>query len=98
MAYDTIKKFEVDNTVYFECVYRSADGALYDPVNPTWKITNTKGATTASGSPSKREDGIWYFLWTPVNTGDYLLEFAGTIDENPVIIRRKFKVILTCLQ
>ncbi len=98
MIYDTTKKFELGNTVYFECVYQGADGSLSDPTLPTWKIINTKGTTVDSGSPNKRKDGIWYFFWTPTTTGDYILEFAGTIDDSAVLIRKKFKVIQTNLQ
>lgn len=95
MALDITKKFEVGNTVYFECVYRGADGSVSDPALPTWTITTTKGVIEATGSPEKRVNGIWYFFWTPINTGDYLLTFAGQIDDSAVLIRKKFKVIQT---
>jgi len=94
---DITKKFELGNTVYFECLYRNLDGAPADPANPAWIIKNVKGQTVASGSPNKREDGVWYFLWEPSATGDYLLEFSGTIEDNKVMIRKKFKVIQTRL-
>jgi len=95
---DVTKKFELGNTVYFECLYRNINGLPTDPNTPAWTITNTKGDTVASGSPYKRADGIWYFLWEPTTTGDYLLTFTGYIEENKVTIRRKFKIIKTKLK
>ncbi len=89
------KTFEKSNTIYFECVYRAIDGELTDPSSPAWVIKNILGVTVDSGGPLKREDGVWYFFWTPVTVGDYILVFSGTIDGNAVAIRRKFKIVET---
>jgi len=89
----TTKTFELGNTIYFECLFRNMDGSLTDPSNPTWTVKNIKGNTVASGGLLKRTVGIWYCFWTPNTVGDYILTMSGTIEENPVIIKRLFKVV-----
>ena len=97
MSLNTTKKYELGNTVYFECLYRNLDGFPTDPSTSAYTITNIKGETVASGNPNKRKDGYWYCFWTLTETGDFILKFTGTIEENVVIIRKKFKVIETKL-
>lgn len=92
------KTFEKGNTVYFECLYRAIDGEFKDPTSPAWVIKTIRGVTEDSGGPTKREDGVWYFFWTPVTVGDYILTFSGTIEENAVVVKRKFKVVDTRLK
>ena len=95
---DTIRKFEIGNTVYFECLYRNLTGFPFDPQDPTYEIEDIKGAKVATGTPSKRKDGIWYCFWKPLLRGDYLLIFKGKIEGNEVVIRKKFKIIETRLK
>ena len=90
-------KYELGNTIYFECLYRNLDAFPTDPQNATYEITNIKGTVVASGSPNKRKDGYWYCFWTSTETGDFLLKFTGIIEENNVIIREKFKIVETKL-
>lgn len=92
------KTFENGNTIYFECVYRAIDGTPTDPTTPSWIIKTIKGVTEASGGPLKREDGVWYFFWTPSTVGDYVLTFGGTIESNTIVIKKKFKVVDTRLK
>lgn len=93
------KTFELDNTIYFECVYRTTMGVLIDPDNPSWKITTGNGTVVADnileGGPYKRSTGLWYIFWTSDQVGDYALEFAGEIDSQAVKIRRLFKITKT---
>lgn len=89
----TTKKFEKDNAIYFECVFRAIDGTLTDPTGATWTVKDIKGATIETGEALKREDGVWYCFHTPTTVGDYILIFTGTIDTNTVTIRKKFKVV-----
>lgn len=95
----TTKTFELGNTVYFECVYQNTMGVLTDPDNPDWTITTRRGVVVASGSseggPYKRSTGLWYIFWTSEDVGEYILEFTGTLGDNPVKVRRPFKVIKT---
>jgi len=94
----TTKTFENGNTIYFECLYRAINGELTDPTSPAWVIENIRGVEEASGGPLKREDGVWYFFWTPSTVGDYVLTFSGTIESNTVLIKKKFKIIDTRLK
>ena len=95
----TTKTFELGNSIYFECVYRTPMGILADPGNPAWKITTKRGVVVASdateGGPYERSTGLWYIIWLSEDIGDYVLEFSGSINGNPVKIRRPFKVIKT---
>ena len=99
MALHTTKTFELDNTIYFECGYRTTMGVSVDPDNPAWKITTRKGTavddSVASGGPYKRSTGLWYIFWTSDQVGDYALEFTGEIDGKAVKTRRLFKIIKT---
>ena len=94
----TTKTYEIGNIVYFECFYRNMNGFPADPLDATWTIKNGKGVTVASGSPNKRQLGYWYCFWTPATVGDYILIFSGTIEDNPVTIRRRLKIIETRIQ
>jgi len=94
----TTRTFELGNTIYFECLYRNINGYPSDPQDPTWTIKNIKGTTVNSGAPLKRKDGVWYCFWTPATVGDYILIFSGTIEENPVTVRKPFKIIETRLK
>jgi hypothetical protein len=93
----TTKTFENDNTIYFECMYRTAMGVLDDPYNPTWEIKTSRGTVVASnvtsGGPYKRDTGYWYFFWTPTTVGDYVLTWGGEVRGHSVKIRRPFKII-----
>ena len=94
----TTKTYEIGNTIYFECFYRNINGYPADPLDAVWTIKNAKGVIVATGNPNKRQDGIWYFFWTPITIGDYILTFTGSIEDNVVAVRRKFKVIETKIQ
>ena len=94
----TTKTYEIGNTIYFECFYRNINGYPADPLDATWTIKNSKGATVASGNPLKKSNGFWYCFWTPDTVGDYILIFAGTIEASAVLIRKKLKVIETRIQ
>jgi len=95
MATDLIKKFQKNNTAYFQCYYRDQVSTLTDPTSPTYLITDINGATITSGTPTKKSTGLWYLFWEPTATGDFVITFGGTIDGDSVKIRRKFKVIET---
>lgn len=94
---ETTKTFRLNNTVYFECVYKNTMGVLVDPDNPDWNITNRRGVLiangTSEGGPFKRSTGLWYIFWTSEAVGDYVLEFTGEINSHPVIVKRPFKII-----
>lgn len=87
------KTFEKGNTIYFECEYRDFNGALVEPGSPAGKIIDSQGNEDV-GSLHKKEDGIYYFYWTPSTSDSYLVEFSGTIgDDNlPGKAREKFIV------
>ncbi len=97
MILDLTKKFEANNTAYFECFYRSLQHELTTPISPQWKILDAKGNTTASGTPSKKSDGLYFFYWTPTVPGNYVVEFTGTIASDAVKIRKNFIVTRTTL-
>lgn len=90
---DILKKFHINDSIYFECLYRNINGFPTDPANPAWTIKNKQGSTVNSGVPYKKADGIWYFFWTPSQVGQYTLIFSGSIEGNSVIIRKVFKVV-----
>jgi hypothetical protein len=90
---ETTKTFEKDNTIYFEVSYRKATGVLTDPVTPTYIIKDSIGASITNGTPTKKSTGKWFFYYTPTSTGDFTVEFTGTIENYATFIKRKFKVV-----
>ena len=72
----TTKTFELGNTIYFECLYRNINGYPADPSDSSWDIESIKGVSVDSGSPRKRDLGIWYCFYTPETVGDYVLIFT----------------------
>ncbi len=68
---------------------------LITPSTPLFKIIDIKGATTESGTPNKKSTGIYYYFWTPTDTGDYTYEFTGTMGSYSTTFKRKLKVIET---
>ncbi len=91
--------YELGNTIYFEGVYRNISGVLTDPTNPGWTIKTGRGVTSDSsddsGGPTKRSTGIWYIFWTSSETGDYVLDFTGSIGSYAMKKRILFKVVDT---
>lgn len=87
--------FEMDNTVYFETSYRNISGVLTDPSNPAYTIKTSRGVEVDSGGPTKRSDGLWYIFWTSSASGDYVLDFTGTIGGYAQKQRVLFKVVNT---
>jgi len=88
----TTRRFRNDNTIYFEASFRKADGTLSDAVTPAYLIENSKGTSQASGTPTKKSTGIYYFFYTPDTVGDFVVEFSGTIETLAAVMRKKFKI------
>ena len=93
-----MKEFEKNNTIYFQCKYRDFDGQLTDPTTPAYKVYDSKMAEKATGTPAKKADGIYYFYWTPTAVDTYIVQFTGTINAQPGLVRDKFKVVETTIQ
>jgi len=89
----TTKSFEIGNMIYLECEFRNANGELNDPANSSYTIKDGRNILVATGGLKKRKDGLMYFVWTPFSTGNYTVQFHGTIDTREVTIRKKFRVI-----
>jgi len=87
--------FEMGNTIYFELDYRNISGVLTDPTSPTYTIKTSRGVSSDSGGPTKRSDGIWYIFWTSSASGDYVLDYAGSIGGYAMKKRILFKVVDT---
>ncbi len=98
MVLDIIKKFEYGNTAYFECYYRDLTAELENPTSPTWTINNSAGTTIASGVPTLKSNGLYYFYWTPWVEGNFIVIWTGTILGHDVALRKKFKVKRTSLK
>ena len=90
-----MKKFEKGNSIYFECTYRNYDGAITEPQNPTYKIEDSKGNEEQTGTPQKKEDGVYYFYWTSSIADTYRVIFTGTIGGQAGVARQVFKVVET---
>ena len=95
MSLDLTKRFEIGNSVYFECYYRNQQGELGDPTSPLYQIQDIKGQIKKSGTPTKKSTGIYYVFWEPDRTGDFTLIFSGSVGTFPTVLRKKFKVIRT---
>ena len=91
----TTKTFEKGNTVYFEVKYRDSNSQLKDPGTPAYSVENSKGVEQASGVPTKKSVGVYFFYWTPTDTGDFVVIFTGTIQNYTATVRKKFKVVET---
>jgi len=98
MAIELTKKFEKGNTAYFECYFRDMQSFLKDPTNASYTVIDIKGRTITTGIPSKKSTGLYYFFWTPLLTGDFIVQFDGEIDGFKTKMRKKFKVIETSLK
>lgn len=97
--YYMTKKWELGNTLYFECQFKAYDGSLTDPLSPvSWKIENSKGEVVGQGSGLKKREGIYYTAWQPQHTGDYLIEWKAQMPGGISVVRRKFKVIKSSLK
>ena len=95
MTLEMTKKFEIGNSVYFECYYRNQQGDLENPSSPLYQIQDIKGKIIKSGVPNKKSTGIYYMFWEPDRTGDFTLIFTGSVGTFPTVLRKKFKVIRT---
>lgn len=89
----SVLRLEKDNTVYFQETFRQPDGFLKDPGGLLWEILDLKGTKVGSGAMYKKEDGVWYFFWTPSSTGDFLLKVTGRMNAHFIDLRRKIKVL-----
>ena len=87
--------FERGNTIYFELSYRNISGVLADPSNPAYTIKTSRGVESDSGGPTKRSDGLWYVFWESSATGDYVLDYTGSIGGYATKQRILFKVVDT---
>lgn len=90
-----MKTFEKGNSIYFECTYYDFDGVITEPTSPAYKVIDSKGNEEASGTPSKKETGVYYFYWESPNVDDYRVEFTGSIGGQNGVVRQVFKVVET---
>ena len=90
-----LKKFEKDNSIYFECTYKDWNGVVITPTSPTYKVLDSKGAEEATGTPSLKEIGVYYFYWQSSEEDEYVVEFRGVVGGQNGIARQLFKVIET---
>lgn len=90
-----MKEFEKGNTIYFECTYKDFNGEIVDPTSPAYAIINSAGASQASGTPTKKETGVYYFYWTSASVDTFRVEFTGTIGGQAGVARELFRVIET---
>lgn len=90
-----MKKFEKENSIYFECTYRNFDGVVTEPTTPRYMINDTKGNEEASGTPTQKEDGVYYFYWASSVADTYRVIFTGTVGGQNGVARQLFKVVET---
>ena len=91
-----MKKFNKNNSVYFECTYRDFDGSIKDPTNPKYQIYNSKGEKEWPEDQSPDgANGIYHFIHALTVADTYLVQFTGTIAGNSGIARSIFKVVET---
>lgn len=90
-----MKTFEKNNTIYFQCTYRDFDGLITEPQNPLYTIEDSKGNEEAASTPTKKEDGVYYFHWAASVADTYRVKFTGTIGGQAGVTRQIFRVIET---
>lgn len=95
MPVEDVRKFEQGNSIYLEAYYQGIDSTVADPSSPAYTVYDIKGNAVKSGTPSKETTGHYFFYWVPSSTGEYIVEFTGTIDTHAVKMREKIKIVKT---
>ena len=87
-----IKIFEKNNSVYFQCLYKTINNKLVDPTAPTYTITDSAGAIATSGVPTKDSIGKYYFYYKFATEGKYRIAFGGKVDAQDILGVQIFEV------
>ena len=85
----------MDNLIQFLVRFYTFSGRICDLDSgvPAITISNEMGTKIVDGGVMTRSaTGTYIYLWVPTTAGKYVVEISGTVQTNPLLTRRKFRV------
>lgn len=73
--------------------WASAGAPVADPVSAVVIIHRLDGSTVLSATPTRVDTGTYRYDWTPVASGDFLVEFDGTFSVGTDVVEDEFEIL-----